>query len=59
MFAGRVDPGEVSEVRVGGSCDELAADLAEVVRALRERDDLRRTDKCAADTNIHVIINKV
>lgn len=39
LFAWCVDPGEMGEVRVGGSCDHLTSDLAEIVRALRERDD--------------------
>lgn len=49
LLARRVDPRQVGEVRVGGGGDHFAADLAEVVRALRERDDLGGADESAGN----------
>jgi len=40
LLPGRVDPGQMGELAVGGASDHLAVDLAELGGALREGNDL-------------------
>ena len=47
-LSGRVDPGEVAEVRVGRDADDLDVERGELRHPVAERDDLRRADKRAA-----------
>lgn len=55
LLPGRVDPRQVSEVRVRGGGDHLTSQLAEIVRALRESDDLGRAHE-RADKQRHIYI---
>lgn len=55
LFTWGVDPGKMCEVRVSGGTDDLAANLAEIISALRERDDLSGAYKSAVDKTIDIM----
>lgn len=55
VFAGRVDPGQMSEMRIGRDTDHLAVDIAEFLHPVRESDYFRRTYKCTANGKVYVI----
>lgn len=55
FLARRVDPGQVSEVRVGGDADHFATDCAEFRHPLGESDDFRWADEGATEEKERVL----
>lgn len=48
LLARGVYPREMAEVGISGRCDQLAADVGELLHSVGESDDLRRAYKSAA-----------
>lgn len=51
LLTSRINPGQMSEVRIGRDTEHLAVNVAEFLHPVRESDDLRWTNKCTANEN--------